>query len=193
MHQLIVNSLKPVPQIYRKAEEYTLKHFKSKTDYIAVMVRWELIFLNDLYFGGQHYNGTTCIEKIKSQVENWLVERKLKNVFLTTDIGKYGSSTFPLHKKLYEHDNNQAAITLTEQLLETFNHSTIHVDEYEETFVQVTGTTHSTYISQLQKTVAAQARCLLIVGWSSFHENAVALYNATHSGNNMCLKQIRIC
>ena len=192
MHQLIVNSLKPTPQIYHKAKEYALKHFDTEEDYIAVMVRWELIFLNDLYFRGPHYTGATCIDKIETQVEKWLTELRLNKVFLTTDTGKYGSSTFPLHRMLYNQDNHQAAISLTEQLLEAFNYTFASVDKYEDTFVQATGTAHSTYISQLQKTIAARARCLLIVGWSSFHENAVALYNQTHS-RNRCLKQIRIC
>lgn len=192
MHQLIVNSLKPIPQIYQKAKEYTLKHFNTEDDYVAVMVRWELIFLNDLYFRGPHYTGATCIDKIQAQVEKWLMDNRLSKVFLTTDIGKYGSSTFPLHRRLYNQDNNQVAISHTEQLFRTFNYTFTNVDEYEDTFVQVAGTAHSTYISQLQKTIAARARCLLIVGWSSFHENAVALYNEIHS-RNRCLEQIRIC
>ena len=123
MHQLIVNSLKPTPQTYDKARQYALKHFNTEDDYIAVMVRWELIFLNSLYFGGPHYTGAACVDKIRTQVEKWLKKERLNKVFLTTDAGKYGSSTLPLHRVLHSQDNHQAAINFTEQLFQTFNYT----------------------------------------------------------------------
>ena len=194
MHKLIMKSLKITPDIFHTAEAYALKYLKTGSEYIAVMVRWELIFLHHLWYPG-HYNCETCIEKIQSNVEQMQAKMGLKAAFLTTDVGRYGSSVFRDFKALLGSDDNyKLAIKYTEQTLEILYGRPISIREYDDTFEEISGVTNPAYISHLQKTISARAHCLLVIGESTYQEHAVELYNELHpEPDKRCYAHVRVC
>ena len=193
MHELIIHSMKPPPHLFKMAEAYTLKYLNTRSDYIAVMVRWELIFNHHIWYNGPHYHGRDCPKLIKAHLGKLSREIGLQSVFLATDGGRYGSSAL----KVMEGDDGQPlevlASQLTETILESLYGRPITLEEYEKRFVEISGSTNPGFISQLHKAIAARARCLLIVGWSTFHESAVETYKELHSNTSLCFTNIPLC
>ena len=192
MHKLIIHSMKPPPHLFQVAETYTLKYLNTRSDYIAVMVRWELIFKHHVWFEGPRYRGRDCPKLIKAHLEKLYEEMGLQAVFLATDSGKYGSAS--LKDTLGDDDQplEVSASQLTETILESLYGRSVRLDEYEKRFEEISGSTNPGYISQLHKAIAARASCLLIVGWSSFHESTVEVYKELHN-TNLCLTNIQLC
>ena len=182
------------PEILHTAEAYALKYLETHSEYIAVMVRWESIFLNHLWYPG-HYNCETCIERIRSNVQQMKAKMGLNTAFLTTDVGRYGSSTFRDFKALFGSDDNyNLAIRYTEQTLEILYGRPVGIREYDDTFEEISGVTNPAYISNLQKTISARARCLLVIGVSTYQEHAVELYNELHpQPDRRCYAHVRVC
>ena len=193
MHELIIHSMRPPPHLFQAAQAYTRKYLNTSSDYIAVMVRWELIFNHHIWYNGPHYRGRDCPKLIEAQLGKLRREMGLQAVFLATDSGRYGSSAL----KVIAGDDGQPlevlASQLTETILESLYGRSISLDEYEKRFVEVSGSNNPGYISQLHKAIAARARCLLIVGWSTFHESAVETYKELHSDTSPCFMNIPLC
>ena len=85
---------------------------------------------------------------------------------------------------LFTHDvvHETSARELTEDLLGALNYKPRTLEDYDQHFADFDEATgHSVYsISQFQKAVAARAKCLLLVGLGTFHENTLALYMSHH-------------
>ena len=99
---------------------------------------------------------------------------------ITADIGKYGSNTFHWAVK----DKEKLAIGINETkttMLELTNH-TLSFEEWEESYVMAAGgITNSGYIAALQRTIASQADCLvLIMGGGNFQDLALQEYGRLH-------------
>ena len=182
-------------KIKKTANKYISRYLNWKPGYLAVMIRWEKIVLYDFYFGDdrQHYTGVNCTRLINDYIHSIYERRRVNATFLSTDIGKYGSSTFDLYNTTRASIAN---ITMyTEELMRTVHHNdSMSLAEYERRFEEVSGTTHPAFIAQLQKAIAIGARCLLLVGGGTFHENTMRLFRQIHrKEKNICIEVIEKC
>ena len=168
-------------EIENVAKKYISRYLDWKHGYVAVMIRWEKILLYDFFFGEnrQHYTGENCTRLIRDYVESVYKNRRLNTTFLSTDTGKYGSATFNLYNSTRD---GMANITrYTEDLMWTLHRNqSMSLAEYENRFEEISGMTNPAFISQLQKTIAVGARCLLLVGGGTFHQNILKLYKQMH-------------
>ena len=190
-----LNLMTPSSRIKTAAQNYIDRYLPRQNGYVAIMIRWEKILLYDFYSyhnKSHHYSGSSCQESILKYIKDTDIKykkRPINDFFLTTDIGKYGSSTFGQY-----NSTTVSTSTLTEytqRLLRILNkNDSLHY--YEETFEKVSGTTNPAFISQLQKVVAARARCLLLVGWGNFLTNTLDMYKKLHKGK-ACYKHIKLC
>ena len=189
MHNLTLNALRPTLEIHHLAEAYTEKYLNRNSKYLAIMVRWELMFLKKLYLRRQWRHPNECIGEISKYVRKF----GMNSTFLATDAGRHGSGTmqheYTIRGTLYSSRN------LTEKLLNVLHGRPITLEEYDKQFEDITGTSVSpTYhIPQLQKAIAARAECLLLVGWGSFHESTLALYKNLHDDEGECYKELPFC
>lgn len=186
----------PSLKIKRLAKKYISKYLNEKYGgYLAVMVRWEKVILYGFYENSenQHYTGNNCTREIKEYVQTISAKKKIQTVFLATDIGRYGSTTFKVYNST--RDSTVNITSYTEDLMRTFyGNQSISLEEYEQRFEKVSGTTNPAMISQLQKAIAANARCLLLVGMGAFHENTMKMYRKVHNRlKYRCLKVILAC
>ena len=186
----------PSLKIKSLAKAYISQYLShEKSGYLAVMIRWEKVVLYGFYdnIESQRYTGNNCTQVIKDYMERIYSQKKIKTVFLATDIGRYGSTTFNMYNST--RNSTVDATSYTEDLIRTFyGNQSISLAEYEERFEKVTGTTNPAIISQLQKAIAANARCLLLVGMGGFHENTMKMYRKVHPRSKYrCLKVILAC
>ena len=190
---LTTTTLTPSSKMKKQAQVYISRYLNDPSGYVAVLIRWEKLLLSKFY--GRHYwpsTGAKCVKKISDRVKSFYSESGIKSAFITTDIGKFGSSTFSLNN--ITQDSIASITSYTEDLLrELHGNKSISLADHEQTFEDVAGTTSPAYISQLQKAIAANARCLLLVGWGTFHENALRMYRTLHHKEEDCHKLIRSC
>ena len=189
-----LNLMTPSSKIKIAAQMYIKQYLYRRHGFGAIMIRWEKILLYDFYSyhnTSQHYSGSRCLKNILNYVKNLQRKKYINKFFLTTDIGQYGSSTFGLHNST--HLSTSILTQYTQRLLRILNHSkSLNLTKYEQAFEKVSGTTNPAFISQLQKAIAARARCLLLVGWGSFLTNTLDLYKNLHK-EKLCYKYIRLC
>ena len=184
-------SLSLAPEIVNVAKKYMERYLSGTGSYTAIVIRWEKILLYHFYFKkSSRFFGSKCVGMIESFLEKTYHEKHLDMAFLATDIGKYGSSTFNLYDSTREGLQNVARYT--DELLRHMYGKAMTWDDYETTFEVISGTTDPAFISLLQKAVAARAECLLMIGWGTFHEHTLKLYQELHEGN-ACYKVIETC
>ena len=193
VRELSKTILMPSSDIKSQADAYISRYLNDKSKYVAVLIRWEKLLLSQFY-GAEYWpsSGVTCVKKVLNLVRSFYSERGLNTTFLTTDIGKFGSSAFSLHNMTRTSVVN--VTSYTEDLLrELSDNETISLSDYEQRFKDIGSTTNPALVSQLHKTIAANARCLVLVGWGFFHENLLQMYKKIYSREEECHKFIRSC
>ena len=185
------HSLFLAPEIVNVAKKYMERYLSGTGAYTAIVIRWEKVLLYDFYFkNASRFLGSKCVGMIESFLEKTYHEKHLDMAFLATDIGKYGSSTFNLYDSTRKGLQN--VTRYTDELLRHMYGKAMTWDDYETTFEVISGTTDPAFISLLQKAVAARAECLLMIGWGTFHEHTLKLYQELHKGS-ACYKVIENC
>ena len=195
--------LTPSLKIQERAKEYISQYLNDTLGYVSVLIRWEKLLLTKFY--GLHFwpsTGAKCVKKISELIKPMYLQ--YGTVFLTTDIGRFGSSTFNLFNAT--RDSIANITRYTGALLREFHNKSISLADYDQRFEDFAGTNSPAVISQLQKSIAANARCLVLVGWGTFHENALKVYKRTFRRNHStegkekekekekpCFKIIRSC
>ena len=159
---MVYKLLSPSSRLFHDAEMFVSKYLSQSNSYVAVMVRWE-------WAGMQRVNHNSVV--IQNIVKEWQRQENTTGIFLTTDIGKYGSVVLA---------GNHHIETLTKELFKTLYGKVISLEDYSRRFEDVSNSTHPGYISQLQRVIAAKARCLLMVGGGHFQQQTLKLYNELH-------------
>ena len=192
MKQLTSRSLHPATNILISAQKYISLHLTSSPGFVAVLVRWEQILLYHFYrrWIKKPFTGNQCVKLIREYLEEIRRTKGITHAFLSIDVGKFGSSTFQLYNATSA--NLQNVTKHTEELIRYMYGASMTLEQYEQTLLDVSGTTNSVIISQVQKAVAAQAQCLLFVGSGSFHEHTLSMYKNLHKGIE-CYKIIEVC
>ena len=194
MTDLTSRSLHPATNILITAQKYISLHLTSSPSpgFVAVLVRWEKILLYHFYRSWieERYTGNQCMKLIVKYLEEIRRTKGIANVFFSTDIGKFGSSTFHLYNATSA--NLQTVTRHTEELIRYMYGTSMTLERYEQTLLDVSGTTNPVLVSQVQKAVAAQAQCLLFVGSGLFHEHTLSMYKKLHKGVD-CYKVVEVC
>ena len=167
------HSLSLSERIISMANDYISLYLSAVKGYAAVVIRWEKILLFDFYYGAEHYSGSNCVEEIKHHLKI-LAENGIDSTFLSTDIGKYGSSTFSLYNSTRASLPN--ITRYTEELLTFVHGKPTTLAEYDKMLEDCSRSTNPTIVSQFQKSVAARAECLVLVGWGTFQEHTRKMY-----------------
>ena len=174
----LLDFLTPSEQLFRDAQSYVVQKMNAASEYGAVMLRWERVPYTQ-----------QCISNI---LEQWTTLASSANMatdrqtFLATDIGRFGS---------YELKKNGIPNYIfqeTEKLLQNLFRKPMSFDDYEQSFLDVATTSNPGYVSLLQKTISAQARCLLLVGRGVFQEHTLHMFKQLQPENH-CYKMIARC
>ena len=181
---VIINDMPSSKRIKRDAEEYIRRYLGGKKDFVSLMIRLE-----------HSYMATTKpkIEQVKLVLEEsrqkWTAvksRQKLSSTFLAFDVGKYGSAEF------YLGNRGPMGEILAEmhRFFDSLYNGSISYSEWEDSFVEVSGVKSgsgvSGYVAILQKEIASQGRCLILVGGGSFQDSAGHLHRLAHPGQKQC-------
>ena len=162
------HKLNPSSGVISDGKEY-VRRWLNGSDYIAVVLRFEKILTS----------GKSVPAVLDKALKLWtLLKSKMKcnAIFLSLDVGRFGS------KDLSKIGPKNTAYA--KKSAQTFFHkiysNSSSFDAWEETFVNVSGTTESSYISALQTSIAAAARCVILVGGGEFQSRILQLHKDRH-------------
>ncbi len=146
------NSIVPSALIMKDAEKYYTKVAENVT--VGILARIEKIQLNS------RVRFTECVEKAVQIKEELYKNHSLKNTFLAMDVGKYGSKSSGAKKV-----QGNLGKTLFEKLYGKENWT---FEEWERMFSTISSSENPAYVANLQRTIAAKATCLILIGGGSF-------------------------
>ena len=178
----------PSKQLIQAVQKYENMFLNLNTS-IAVMIRSEhfLISLGDLK------NITMLSQATIAALNNLVaITRKLKakfphgKIFVTADVGKYGSYTWSNTMSRLGNRNNELNSFILEAIKDTVTAlyaNSWTFEEWEKSFGLATGgIENQSYISVLQKSIAGRARCLLLFGGGGFE--LIGLHEYLHNHPN---------
>ena len=167
----------PVSQrIKDNTEKYIQKYLPTKRGYIAVMVRFEKLFIRFQLRNvtARLEKGRECIERISDKIS--ALRARYDAIYLTMDTSKYGTES---HRRGWLGGaSNQLAKKLFDGL---FENESLTYDQWEGSFEDVADYKEPGYIATLQLNIAANADMLLLAGGGSFQEYAIYMLHQTHS------------
>ena len=181
--------LTPGSQLLQDADMYIHKYFNASTFYTAVMVRWERITIYDNTEKSKSA-GLQCTNQIIKYLTKIQNRWNVAETFLASDVGKYGSGSFELNYSTPSVD----LFKLTEKLLQVLYGKHILFEDYNRAFEDISNSNHPAYIAQLQRVIAARARCLLLFGYGSFQHHTLQLYRTLRRDRKThCYKIVSSC
>ena len=165
----------PSNRILKDAESYAQKHLGGFGNYIALMGRFEKP-VNKYWSIGVEKRREAVKQCMKSALQVWNeMKRKTSTLttFLTFDYGKFGSQTYKSSDYLGSEDDLR-------QFHHTIYGDTWTVEEWEQSFVDISHMEECSYYSIMQAVIAAHAKGIILVGRSNFHKYLSALYVKNH-------------
>ena len=153
----------PSQHLVKEAGEYAEVNFDGKP-YIAILVRVEKIVLHSLL------NISKCASEVVSKLEQLKRSFGVKEQFLAMDVGQFGSSGSALHNL-----QPQGELFFRQVYGDRWTFR-----QWEQSFVKSSSSSNPAYIANLQRTLAAMGRCLLMVGAGGFQAQARNLYEKYH-------------
>ena len=177
------------PKVLRDVEKYQ-KEFLRKSSvqlYVAVMLRAEhtLMMLNQR---GINYNISAqlqnCLDELVNKTDGMMAKLGTQNVFVTADVGLYGSISWKKHNTTQLDKMEMQVKHNVERLYK--NQWTF--EQWENSFSHTTGGVEEKgYIAALQRGLASQASCLILLGGGEFQALALKGYVDRTKPNNRCI------
>ena len=163
--------LLPSTKCIYDAERYKRQYFRDQS-FFTVMLRLELMIQSTSDMG------LSCLGNLTETLRN-MSERN--PVFLTTDIGAYGSQSlferdypteyfFDYNRRIFEALYGEKGLQM--------------MKEYEQRFADICTSNHPAYIGNVQKAVASQGECIFHLDIGHFQQHAAAWQK------QQCVKEI---
>ena len=181
--------LRDSPRLFSDIKNYQnmfLKKDKSLS-YVAVMIRTEHVLVksyqaslqNNTLKPSPHVQLQQCLDEAVTKAHSVMKELGTQNVFVTADIGIYGSHSWnrTMQKMTSSMKELATAVRSIKNIVSGLYRKQWTFDEWERTFSLATGgLDDSGYVAALQRGVASKASCLVLLGGGSFQKLALNNY-----------------
>ena len=172
-HRLLVPSF----ALEQKAAQYIQSALKTK-GLVAVLLRLEWILA---YSDATPHEAKRCVLNALNDAKMFRAKFSSSAPFIVTDLGRYGSHTF---NKTLGKARLQVAEDMTKyvrsKISDLYDRDWTYDQGEKELLDAAGGIEDSGYIAQLQRTIASQADCLVLVGGGNFQELALAYFIEKH-------------
>ena len=157
------------------ARTYISQYFHGE-EYNAIMVRLERVIRSPS--GSDPGTVGACLEKVTNAWQRMKLKSHVNNTFVALDVGQFGSAGYQKFKNQCQLKYN--ITRYVDHFIKTIYGNSTTTEEWEQTFVNVSGTTKPGYIAALQKVITANAKCILLAGGGVFHTHTLNLYKRLH-------------
>ena len=179
------------PTLLKDAERYIMSNFGSKK-IIAIMIRIEWYIITHK----KENDAIKCLQKILDIVNKYQSKSKNKEskIFLSMDIGAYGSGTFKytlLHTNTSKTKYNRV-LNEIHNFVKNIYKDTWTFNDWEDSFKEIPGIPNERgYIATLQGTIASKADCLVLMGGGHFQHLALHDYLDSHTNKQtQCVEYV---
>ena len=163
---------------------------------VAVMFRIER-FLTLKVLGKSDESLSSCLEKTV-QLHDKLVQEgapKKSGTFVTLDIGRFGSKLMQTSQSVAKYGQNSLDSinkSVHDMIAKIYRGQFQSIEDWEDSFVRITGgITERGYISMVQRTIATDADCLIVMGGGSYQQVAISQYLSKHPDpSSRCLHAV---
>ena len=173
--------LHPSSKMIRHTDNYRSKILGGANKTIAIMLRVERF----LTLKSSNETVDSCLAKtigvfteLKKQPQ-W----QSSQPFLTLDIGRYGSGIMQNNDSVLKFNESLELVTqsVTDMLVNVYEGKWKTLEDWEDSFLQATeGISERGYVAMLQRDIAVQSDCLILMGGGSFQEIAATQYLKVH-------------
>ena len=183
-HSAVSPRLLPSQRVLNAYKIYVAKYLGDRK-YVGVVFRTECVMY---YHPGTLDAKRTHLFNCSKKLSNVL--NKIRNkwdIFLACDLGPFGSQS----DDYFKHDDKWLIPIRDQVLLDTYNGSS-QMNQREERLIDAAGGIKDTgFIALLEKTIAAHANCIVLLGvTSSFIDSSAEAYISLHNKDNMCVVSI---
>ena len=173
-HNKVNISTVPSERIRTDARKYSKLVFKGRP-YAAVIARIERVILH------LHQNVSECSQEIIQLLWDLKSSHDISDTFLAMDVGKFGSSGSA-------RNNFQP---YGEILFNSIYGNRWSFGEWESSFESIASSDNPAYVANLQRTIAASSKCLIMLGGGGFQGMARNLYERFHPDpNSWCIYKV---
>ena len=152
----------PSRQLLEHTKRYKNLFLHSRNNITAVMLRFEHMLFKIKTEHSESVTVESCLEEVQATVKQMNT-----NIFVSADIGKYGSNSW--NNTLFGNFNSKRASEIMNALKHTLSGLVTDIEIWENSFVQATGgIVDRGYIAALQRTLASTADCIILVGGGNF-------------------------
>ena len=186
--------LRPSAKIQRHMENYKSSVLQANKT-IAIMLRVER-FLTLKSSGRSNETVDSCLKKTMSVYEGLRQQAQWvgSKPYLTLDIGRFGSGIMQTTDSVSRFGESLREVTklVTKFLVRIYNSRWKTITEWEDSFVQATGGVQERgYVAMLQRGIAVESDCLILMGGGSYQEVAATQYLEGHpSPGEQCLHTV---
>ena len=114
--------------------------------------------------------------------------------YLTLDIGRFGSGIMQKQSTVSMFGESLRDVTnlVTDLLVKVYDGRWESIRQWEDSFLETTGGVHERgYVAMLQRGIAVQSDCLVLMGGGSYQEVAATQYLEAHPGpGQQCLHTV---
>lgn len=173
----------PSQRLVRDANKYINTHMKG-TPFLAVMGRFEMSLLT---VRTKTSTISYCLQETISELQVFKNESGLSEIFLSVDIGRYGS-------KKWRTRMDKELVREFEDFVSSMYGNQVSPRIWESSFVTISKNKDAGYIGLLQKVIATRARCILFVGGGAFQRHALHLYHQLNPDKKkQCVRIVKSC
>ena len=178
------------PVLHEDAASYIKRHITNESEgHLAVMARYEMTGLTHRVKSSTDPHAVIpyCLKKTLEEIKSLKMSYRLNKVFVSMDIGKYGSKSFKV-KKYFGHFKDMASF------LKDAYQGKMDIKNWEKSFEDVARSKDAGYIANLQQLLVVKAKCVLFVGGGTFQKHALHMFQQLHrTPRAMCISFINEC
>ncbi len=185
------------PQLLQHAENYEKRHLKAteKAFKVAVMLRSERLFhskrSNSIDRISDPQSCLKSAQELTQQLRGCETACTATMPFVTADIGRYGSGSWKIVPNDTSNSDRHVVEAVQDTVVSLLNR-TMSFDAWQDGFVEASGGLQDRgYIAALQRTIASQADCLVLVGGGNFIKLALHEYLLRHPDpQSWCIRYV---
>ncbi len=181
LQTFVFNNAQLSTKISNNKKKYQHKYLKQP--YLSLMVRTEHMIKGKENPEEKADLVNNCLNKTLILVNTLKQEHQIEQVFLTMDTGRFGSDGY-----ISGHRNNEKDVfKLTMNFVPAVFDNTMSYDNWANSFEDIADSVTSGYVAMLQKDIATEGECLILVGGGQFQQHAHQLYLSKRRGRQPCV------
>lgn len=172
--------------------KFYVDNFIRKKSYVGIMLRIER-FLTLAASGRSSESIESCLNKTLIVYDKLMSLKRNVGAYITVDIGKYGSGIMQKEGAVAQFGKGSIGFitNLVESVFKHIYNATVTLEDWENTFVNTTGgKLERGYIAMLQRNIASQSDCLILMGGGSFQQVAGFQYLNNKKGAKPCIHTV---